>query len=88
MGVYEKQMLISENGYINLAAAIVLQAVKDYRKGLRQKNPGRRLECERFFHSKWFTVLTDIDGGYLIKKLREEKNKNDGKGMSGTGISH
>lgn len=80
MGVYEKQMLISENGYINLAAAIVLQAVKDYRKILRaiRKNRNnksaraKKMHLERFFHSEWFKMLAPLDGEALITKLKEE----------------
>lgn len=48
-----------ENCYTNLANAIILLAVKDYRRALRRlkKFPGdkdakiRKLECEQFFCS-------------------------------------
>ena len=30
------------------------------------------MECERFFRSAWYSTLTDIDGEYLISRLREE----------------
>jgi hypothetical protein len=30
------------------------------------------LDVEDFFRSEWYYTLTDIDGDYLIKKLREE----------------
>ena len=53
--------------YENLAQAIILQAVKDYR--LTDD------ECERFFRSGWFGVLSKVDPEYLIKKLRKEKQK-------------
>ena len=47
--------------YENLANAIVLQAVKDYRDSLKRlkKKPGNQaamsdaMECERFFRSGW-----------------------------------
>ena len=29
-------------------------------------------DCERFFRSDWFAVLTGIDGQMLLKKLQEE----------------
>lgn len=66
--------------YENLANAIVLQAVKDYRDALKRlkKKPGNQaamsdaMECERFFHSGWYKTLTSVDGEYLIQKLREE----------------
>lgn len=55
---------------IRLANAIVLQAVKDYRRALRQlrQNPKNRIamdnamECERFFEGEWIQVLTSVDG--------------------------
>ena len=66
--------------YENLANAIVLQAVKDYRDALKRlkKKPGNQaamsdaMECERFFRSGWYKTLTSVDGEYLIQKLREE----------------
>lgn len=64
----------------NLANAIVIQAAEDYRRALKAlKRYGRdrdalavREECERFFQSGWFTVLTQVDGEWLMRKLREE----------------
>ena len=64
------------NPYENLANAIVLQAVKDYRKALKYPNSRMALcECrsiERFFRSGWFSVLTNIDPEVLITKLKAE----------------
>ena len=58
--------------YQELANAIVLQAVKDY----RMTDDERELkEIERFFRSDWFGVLTDVDPEYLIRRLRKEKDK-------------
>lgn len=66
--------------YENLANAIILSAVKDYRRALRllSKNPHSRSamaavnEMERFFRSDWYETLTSVDGEMLIRKLREE----------------
>ena len=58
------------NPYENLANAIVLQAVKDYRL---TDDEAELAEIERFFRSDWFGVLTDVDPEYLIRKLRKEK---------------
>ena len=68
------------DSYERLANAIVLQAAKDYctalkrvarhpkdRDGLATKN-----ECERFFRSGWFGVLTGIDPEMLMRKLQME----------------
>ena len=64
----------------NLANAIILQAVKDYREARKRlkrkpKNENAKLtvsDCEAFFRSKRFKALTDIDGEMLLRKLREE----------------
>jgi len=60
------------NPYENLANAIVLQAVKDYRL---TDDEAELVEIERFFRSDWFGVLTDVDPEYLIRRLRKEKDK-------------
>lgn len=68
--------------YENLANAIILIAVDDYRRALKRfaKSPGSNEakadveEMERFFRSKWYSVLTSVDGKYLIRKLRAEYN--------------
>lgn len=68
------------DAYENLANAIILSAVKDYRRALRllSKNSNSRStmaavnEMERFFRSDWYETLTSVDGGMLIRKLREE----------------
>ena len=64
----------------NLANAIIVQAVKDYREARkklkkRPKNEDAKLmvsDCEAFFRSEWFKALTNVDGEMLLKKLREE----------------
>lgn len=66
--------------YEDLANAIVLQAVKDYRKALAgnklhpKKKPYRKEKnsIERFFRSRWFSDLSNLDPLLLMRKLREE----------------
>ena len=66
--------------YENLANAIVLQAVWDYRTALKSlklnpSNKSAKIEkenIERFFWSDWYKVLTSVDGEYLIRVLRKE----------------
>lgn len=58
--------------YENLAQAIILQAVKDYRL-TDDKSELQEIEC--VFRSGWFGVLSKVDPEYLIKKLRKEKQK-------------
>lgn len=67
--------------YENLANAIILLAVKDYRKARKKakyhpKNKKAKFmidDCEIFFRSDWFKMLTAIDGEQLLKQLREEE---------------
>jgi hypothetical protein len=66
--------------YENLANAIILRAVEDYRKVLRilSKHPYNRDALRekrsllRFFFSEWFRVLSNIDPKLLIKRLDKE----------------
>ena len=60
------------DGYEKLAEAIILQAVKDYRKALKHDERGRKREIERFFKSEYFTVLTNSSGEMLRRKVRAE----------------
>ena len=56
--------------YEELANAIVLRAVKDYRMA---KSPDQKKKLEEFFLSDWYKVLTSLDGAMLLQKLKEEK---------------
>ena len=64
--------------YQNLANAIVIQAVNDYRAALRGISYNRRSaeanikELEKFFRSDYYELLTKVKGEYLIEKLKEE----------------
>ncbi|WP_027107915.1 hypothetical protein [Lacticigenium naphthae] len=66
--------------YEDLANAIVLLAVKDYRDALKKlmKHPRHefakltKAEVERFLRSDWFRELTAVEPEILLRKLREE----------------
>ncbi len=66
--------------YSELASEIVLRAVRDYKSALKRnkKKPDNIdarysiYECEQFFHSNWYQTLTDIDGDFLIRKVKAE----------------
>lgn len=68
------------DNFINLANAIVLQAVKDYRKALRTlyRYPNNRSaqyeqrSIEHFFRSDWFGMVIHVDTEMLITKLKAE----------------
>lgn len=65
-----------------LANGIILQAVKDYKKAYRalKRNPNNWTaqrevtELIRFFTGPWYSMLTSVDGEYLIRRLNEEMN--------------
>lgn len=69
-----------DDKYEDLANAIVLTAVKDYREALKKLNKHPRNnsalytknEVERFFRSNWYSSLTNIDPEMLMEKLIEE----------------
>ena len=69
-----------DDNYQNLANAIVVQAVKDYRWALKKllespddlKAKNRLLEIEVFFNSDYYRLLTDLDSKLLVRKLRQE----------------
>jgi hypothetical protein len=62
------------NPYEELANAIVLQAVKDYRL---HDDEQELASIERFFRSDWFGTLTSVNPEILISKLRKEKVRYD-----------
>ena len=70
-------MKICNEGCENLVIAIVRQALIDYRDSLKalKKNPNNidelriKNECEIFFNSEYFTLLTNVDGAYLLKNI-------------------
>lgn len=75
----------------NLANAIIAQAADDWRRATAYLNhhrggTGKRYweaekaknDCERFFLGETFEILTDIEGEYLLRRLREEAEKGGG----------
>ncbi len=72
-----------EYQYEMLAAAIVEQALHDYRHA--QKNIIKKYdvlgseskirEIQKFLKSKWFRFLSDLDGEKLIALMESEKMK-------------
>lgn len=64
--------------YQALANAIIELTVKDYKKALKQHRrfPDNKefadevSNLDRFFHSGWYGMLTDLDGEYLMTAVR------------------
>lgn len=73
---------MANDPYVSLANAIIIQAARDYKSASRRLKKSRypnrtdaekmRNECLKFFHSPWFSELTEIDPEYLIQKLDKE----------------
>ena len=70
-------------GHQALANAIVKQAAQDYLAALKtlRRHPSSKatmaeaLEIERFFHSLWYGILTQVAPDYLIDRQRKEAAK-------------
>jgi len=58
-----------DSAYRRLADAIIMQAVRDYRVA---RSNGAKSHIIRFFRSKWFGVLTDLDGEMIVERLKNE----------------
>ena len=77
-------MTMTDDPYMELAAAIVKLAVKDYEAAYKHclrcpesRSAKAAVEKEKkFFYSGWFEMLSDVDGPRLVKML-EEKVKED-----------
>jgi hypothetical protein len=65
--------------YEQLANAIILQAVEQYKsclQALKQDENNKQLrkfkiKTEQFFFSEYFNNITNLDPHYLIKKIKE-----------------
>ena len=70
----------NQESWENLANAIVLSAVKDFRRSYRKylKDPENRDVADevaaliRFFDSDYYCLLTSLDGATLVRKLKKE----------------
>lgn len=72
-----------ERAYQDFANAIIKKAVDDYRRALDGKGYGGMSadrvirDVERFFRSQYFEALTEVDGEFLITKLRQEHEEKE-----------
>ena len=75
-----------DEGYYELAKAIILQAIKDFKPAyLRLKRcpddkaaTARVKEITEFFCSEYFCLLTDVDGPRLLKKVMKSIDEEQG----------
>ena len=61
-----------DDNYKLLIAAIIEQAVNDYRAALRSGRPERTQPLERFFLSEWGQLLTRGYGEDIIERVKRE----------------
>ena len=75
------KMPMSDSGYDLLRGAIVKQAVVDYMNtSERSAEPNcNHTEMKDFFSGKWFSALCGLDGKWILKTLKEEKEKKGDK---------
>lgn len=59
-----------DEGYKELAAAIVGRAVIDYKTALKYQDNSVTYSLERFFCSAWFEVLSDCNCEILMQMVR------------------
>jgi len=78
--------MMVDSGYRDLADAIILQAVTDYRRAHWKLRLCRHhaealetiAECEDFFRSTWFSILCGLDGEQLLRNLKREIKLQEG----------
>ncbi len=65
-----------DEGYTRLASAIILQAIKDYRRmsGTAETNPDKAKIIDWILHG-YFGVITDLDPVAVVEQLRKEDAK-------------
>ena len=61
-----------KRAFEDLAIAIIAKAADDYRDYLRRGRKRRSKECEQFFKSDFYRILTRVEGRYVIQRIREE----------------
>ena len=61
-----------DQGYVALAAAVIEQACDDYRVAYIVNDEKSIKRLEKFFRSKYFNTISNIDPNMLIRNLREK----------------
>nr|DAJ75469.1 MAG TPA: hypothetical protein [Caudoviricetes sp.] len=72
-----------DEGWKNLANAIILQAVKDFKPAYKRlrRHPNDKVaqnqvrELTRFFCSDYFATLTELDGPTLLNRIMREMDE-------------
>ena len=74
---------VTKRNWEDLANAIILRAVDDYRSAVKKKSGDADYEkakaliqdVDQFVYSPWFSVLTNLDGDRLLARLQRETIK-------------
>lgn len=78
-----KEFIYDRSGYEDLANAIVIVAVRDYRSACRRYSRGddkaleKIKEVERFFNSKWGNVCCCGKAKEILLRLKAEQGANE-----------
>lgn len=70
--VKKTQIKEISDGYTNLANAIVLRAVEDFKYAVLEDNRRTQHEIRRFFKSSWCAFLTKLNTDGLADRLQRE----------------
>lgn len=79
---------VSYDPYEELANGIIIQACKDYKSaykrslrktGIAGEADEELAELEEFFRSNWYKKLTEVDGEYLMERIRNDVLKHEKK---------
>ena len=69
-----KKEIILKN-YKDFGTEIVIQAVKDYQLAVQRSDHQTIKECESFFRSDWYKLLTDIDADAVMDYARRKTKR-------------
>lgn len=58
------------DAYVRLASAIVEQTCLDYKSGYLTD-----AQIEKFCRSQWYELLTDVDGEYMLRRLKNDRKR-------------
>lgn len=65
--LYEKSVIYTNGGYVQLWIAVIKQAVNDYRE-----NPNMRPEVASFLKSEYFERMTGVNGQVVLDRLKKD----------------
>lgn len=67
-----KKRFEPDEGYIALAAAVLHQAIEDYKSAVKHKRRGEVKAIERFFLSVYGQTLSFNNGELIVERLHKE----------------